>query len=121
MAYNNKSKENLIPFKKGFDSRRQVGRKVGSLNRCTVIKTLLNNNISPDMIFSPTTKERLRGMSDRSYLEAITMTLINQSLDGSHQAANILLRELRKIDEEEPSAMFNGANEIKIVVVNPDE
>ena len=121
MSYNEKSKANLKPFNKGYDSRRQNGRKKDSLNRRTIIKSLLNDDLPPDMIFSPATKERVRGMNGKSYLEAITMTLINQSLDGDHQASNILLRELRKIDEEDPSTPYSERKEIKILVINPDD
>ena len=120
MNYNEKSKANLVPFEKGYDPRRQIGRKKGSLNRRTIIKSLLNDDLSPDMIFSLPTRERIHCMSGKSYLEAITMTLINQSLDGNHQASNILLRELRKIDEEEPRMPFGEMRKIEIVVVDPE-
>ena len=114
--------ENLVPFRKGEDSRRQVGRKKGSLNMKTVMKTLLNEQATPDYIFSSGARERFRGMGDKTLLEAIALTLVNQSLCGNTQASNIILRELRKIEEKEPSSEFSrGIQDLIITVVNSRE
>ena len=115
--------ENLVPFKKGEDYRRQVGRKKGSLNTRTIIKTLLNENATPDVIFSDETRERFKNMKDKTLLEVITLTLINQSLGGNTQASNIIFRELRKIEEKEPNpeGFFGDHQEMKITVVNSKE
>ena len=122
MPYNEKSRANLIPFKNGEDRRRQIGRKKGSLNQRTVIKTILSEPMSPNMIFSPATRERLYNMRDKTYLEAITMTLVNQSLNGNHQASNILLRELRKAEEAEPKkSEIDEMRDIRITVVDSRE
>ncbi len=122
MAYNSKSLDNLVPFRKGEDSRRQQGRKKGSLNRRTVIKQLLSDQITPELIFSQDTRERLKGMGDKTYLEALTMTLINQGLNGDSQASNILLRELRKLEDEEPKgAFFQDTTDLQITVISSGE
>lgn len=122
MAYNEKSKENLVPFRRGNDPRRQRGRKKGSLNQGTVIKQLLAEEISPDLIFSPATRERLENMNGKTYLEAITMTLINQGLNGDSQASNILMRELRKTEDKEPKTMSaQEKQDIRITVVDSRE
>ena len=42
MSYNEKSRENLVPFRKGEDSRRMRGRRKGSLNQTSVIKRMLD-------------------------------------------------------------------------------
>ena len=88
----------------------------------TVIKTLLNEQATPDYIFSSGARERFRDMGDKTLLEAIALTLVNQSLCGNTQASNIILRELRKIEEKEPNSEFSrGIQDIKITVVNSRE
>ena len=122
MSYNEKSRENLVPFRKGEDDRRMRGRRKGSLNQTSMIKRMLSENIAPEMIFSPTTRDRFKNARNSTYMKALTLTLINQGLNGDTQASNILLRELRKSEEKEPRAILSDAPpKIEIVAINSRE
>lgn len=117
---NQRSLENLKPFTGKNDPRRQNGRKKGQVNRATVIKRLLAEDIDPRLIFSPTTRERAGKMRGRSYLEAITYTLMNQALNGEAQAANILYRELRDVEKQD-RRMSMEQEPLEITIVNSRE
>jgi hypothetical protein len=123
MEYQNRT-PNLKPFKKGYDSRRQVGRKKGSINRKTAIKDILASDLELDMMFLPNARaaaEQLGG--DKSVIEAITYSLVNQAMGGNPQAAHILLREKRHIEDKEPdeNSFFASREPITFEVVYTDE
>lgn len=122
MSYNEKSRENLVPFRKGEDSRRMKGRRKGSINQASLIKQMLSENMDPDMIFSATVRGRFKNITGKTYMSAVTTTLINQSLEGNTQATNLLLRELRKYEEKETRGFFaNNPHKIQFVTVNSRE
>ena len=120
MAYNEKSRENLKPFTGPNDPRRQNGRKKGQINRKTAICNLLNQEIDPRFLINDKARERLRELKGKTCLEAILYTLTNQALGENTRASDIILRELRHIEKEDPPfAPFR--RDIQISVVNSDE
>lgn len=122
MSYNEKSRENLVPFRKGEDSRRMRGRRKGSRNQTNIIKQMLSEGIDSNMLFSPSTREKFGGVKDITYMKALTLALINQGLDGDTQASNILFRELRKTEEKESKTFLpDEPMQIKIVTVSSRE
>ena len=119
MSYNERSRENLVPFRKGEDSRRMKGRRKGSLNQISIIKRMLDEEINPDMIFSADIRNRFDNITGKTYMSAIATTLINQSLEGNTQATNLLLRELRKYEEKETGQKFQDKpSQIQFVTIN---
>ncbi|MBQ1387361.1 hypothetical protein IIY68_01015 [Candidatus Saccharibacteria bacterium] len=120
MAYNEKSRENLKPFTGPNDPRRQNGRKKGQINRKTAIRNLLNQEIDPRFLINDKARERLKELKGKTCLEAILYTLTNQALGENTRASDIILRELRHIEREDPpSVPFR--RDIQISVVNSDE
>lgn len=114
----NKQLTNLKPFIGGDDPRRQNGRKKGQINRKTAIKKLLEQEIDPKMLIVSNNGEFLEDLKDKTYIEAIIYTLINQAINKDVRASDLLLRELRYIDDKYPSNLaFN--RDIKIEIVNP--
>lgn len=113
---NQRSLDNLKPFTGADDPRRQNGRKKGSVNRRTVIRELLSSEVEPNLLFNKETQARFKDMKNKSYLEAVTLTLLNQALNGEAQASNILLRELRDIERGEVTSFVEQPN-IEITVV----
>lgn len=120
MAYNEKSRENLKPFTGPNDPRRQNRRKKGQINRKTAICNLLNQEIDPRFLINDKARERLKELKGKTCLEAILYTLTNQALGENTRASDIILRELRHIEKEDPPfAPFR--RDIQISVVNSDE
>ena len=112
--------QNLKPFTGGDDPRRQNGRKVGSLNRATIIKEILAHQVEPQKMLSLKAKHLCEAVgSHRSYFEAIVYSLINRSLEGDSRASDALLRATERIEAEEPSDFFS-TQEIQITIVNPE-
>lgn len=108
---------NLKPFTGVDDPRRQNGRKKGQINRKTAIRKLLEQEIDPKLLLGSGDGEFLSGLKDKTYLEAIIFTLINQAINKDTRASDLLLRELRYVDDNDPAeSPFN--RDIKIEVVN---
>ena len=112
-----KQLSNLKPFTGAGDDRRQNGRKKGQINRKTAIRKLLSQEINPKLLINSNNGEYLENLKGRTYLEAVIMTLINQALAKDTRASDLLLRELRYVDDEiPPDSPFN--RDIKIEIVN---
>lgn len=112
-----KQLSNLKPFTGADDDRRQNGRKKGQINRKTAIRKLLSQEINPKLLINSNNGEYLENLKGRTYLEAVIMTLINQALAKDTRASDLLLRELRYVDDEiPPDSPFN--RDIKIEIVN---
>ena len=112
-----KQLSNLKPFTGADDDRRQNGRKKGQINRKTAIRKLLSQEINPRLLINSNNGEYLESLKGRTYLEAVIMTLINQALAKDTRASDLLLRELRYVDDEiPPDSPFN--RDIKIEIVN---
>lgn len=113
---NNKSMSNLKPFTGTNDPRRQNGRKKGQINRRTVIRNLLEQEINPRLLLNEKAQERAKNLTDTTYLEAILYTLANQAIGGDTRASDLLLRELRYIDHENPpEPIFKQGMKIEVV------
>lgn len=111
---------NLKPFTGADDNRRQQGRKKGQINRKTAIRRLLEQEIDPKLLLGSENGEFLAGLKDKTYLEAIIFTLINQAINKDTRASDLLLRELRYVDDKNPpDSPFN--RDIVITVVNSSE
>ena len=120
MAYNKKSRENLRPFTGPDDPRRQNGRKKGQINRKTTVRNFLNQEIDPRFLINDKARERSKELKGKTYLEAILYTLANQALGENTRASDIILRELRHIEKEDPpSVPFR--RDMQISVVNSNE
>ena len=102
MAYNDKSKQNLKPFTGAGDPRRQNGRKKGQINRRTAIRNLLTQEVDPRFLLDDKARGRAENLKGSTYLEAIIYTLTNQALGEETRASDLLLRELRQVDKENP-------------------
>ncbi|MDR0590977.1 MAG: hypothetical protein LBG75_00165 [Candidatus Nomurabacteria bacterium] len=107
---------NLKPFSKGYDSRRQRGRKKGSVNRKTVIQRILTGDIDPNMLLGSSAKRICEQIGNKSYLEALYFALLNLAMNGDAKAANTLLKELADAENKDPTDFYTD-NEIRIVVV----
>lgn len=113
----NQQSTNLKPFTGGSDPRRQNGRKKGQINRKTAIRKLLAQEIDPKLLLASNNGDYLDGLKGQTYLEAIIYTLINQAINRDTRASDLLLRELRYIDDKYlPESPFN--RDIKIEIVN---
>lgn len=99
---NENSLKNLKPFTGRNDPRRQNGRKKGQINRATVIRGLLQQEVDLNEIFTLAGREVAGRMRGKTYLECITLALMNRSLAGDTQASNIIFRELRDIEKNHP-------------------
>lgn len=120
MPYQEKSKLNLKPFTGANDPRRQNGRKKGQINRRTVIRELLTREIDPSLLLGESTRGWANNLSNRSYLEAVIYTLANQAIGGDTRASDLLLRELRYVDKENPPD-YPLNRDIKISVVQSSD
>lgn len=123
MSYNPKSLKNLKPYKKGeFSKSRQVGRKMGSVNRKTLVKQLMESELDPSQLLGETALrigERAKG---KTVYEAILMSLVNGALNLDVKSANALLKLIDKIDTEESrKPAWETDNRIEIEIVNPPE
>lgn len=97
-----KSIANLKPFTGVDDPRRQNGRKKGQINRRTAIRNLLAQEVDPRFILSEKAQGRAKNLKGSTYLEAILYTLANQAIGEDTRASDLLLRELRQVDKENP-------------------
>lgn len=99
---NNKSMANLKPFTGADDPRRQNGRKKGQINRRTAIRELLSQEIDPRLLLDDKAREKAKNLKGQTYFEAILHTLANQAIGEDTRASDLLLRELRHIEHEDP-------------------
>ena len=90
--------QNLKPFAKGFDERRQVGRKPGSRNVGAFVKNLLNNDL-PDVIgVNSEVKKLLANSQSNTMVAAIVFTLYQKAIGGDIRASKLLLDYLEKAE-----------------------
>ena len=122
MAYNEKSRENLRPFGGANDPRRQNGRKKGQINRKTAIRNLLSQEVDPRFLLDDKAKGRAEKLKGKTYFEAILYTLTNQALGEDTRASDVILRELRHVDKEDPEqSPFYQGGRFQIEVVHSDD
>ena len=94
--------DNLKPFRKGFDERRQQGRKKGSINRKTAVKRLLEAPVSLELALDQTARTYCSELKDKTFLEVLNIALLNRSLAGDTRVATLLLNILADAEEGEP-------------------
>lgn len=97
-----KSMANLKPFTGANDPRRQNGRKKGQINRRTAIRELLAQEVDPRLLLDDKARKKAEGLKGQTYLEAILHTLANQAIGEDTRASDLLLRELRHVEHEDP-------------------
>lgn len=107
---------NLIPFQKGYDSRRQNGRKTGSRNVSTVVKELLD--LEPSEITNDKIKSLVKKQNAKSVKEAILSVAIIKSLNGDIRTTQWLFSYLDIAENIDQLGLFNGG-EIQITVIDP--
>lgn len=107
--------ENLKPFQSGFDPRRQNGRKEGSRNTSTIVKDLLETELSD--IKSKKIKKLVEQYESRNIKEAIIFAMIERSLNGGLKAAEFLFK-YHDAEILTDNSVF-GARQIKIHIVDP--
>ena len=107
-------KDNLMPFKKGFDERRQNGRKKGSKNISTLVRALLETN--SEKLKSDSVKKLIQAHGSRTAKEAIILAVMQKALSGDIKATEWLFNYLDQQENSEGS-FFNG--DIKIEIIDP--
>lgn len=113
------NKSNLVPFSGKDDPRRQNGRKKGSKNLSTIVKELLEGNMS---LTEPINKEMKDYFSNSptTYKTAIVKAMIIKAINGDVRAANWVL-ECENRAEVNASAENSFFNKPEIIFqVIPD-
>lgn len=90
---NNKNNPNLKPWKKG-QSGNPNGRKVGSKNVSTIVRELLEQDASEQILTSSNIADLANGKST-SYAQAIVFAMLKKALTGNVQAACWLVEQQR--------------------------
>ena len=113
----NMESKNLRPFKKGYDERRQIGRKLGSKNISTIVNELLAKDL--DDFASEKIKKLISKYNSRTVRDAILAKTIELSLQGDLKASQWLFSYL-DLDEakQSPQSFFNQ-KELKIKIIEP--
>lgn len=110
--------DNLKPFKPGFDSRRQVGRKKGSVNRRTAVRELLENELSPKELLDPKAKLYYEHLKGKTGMDVLIAALYNMAVAGDTRAATLLLNIKA---EDEPSSFYDEPPVFEFRVVDSRE
>lgn len=108
--------ENLKPFQKGDDPRRQNGRKPGSKNISTIVKEILDADL--DEISDSEIKKLVQKTNSRTVKEAIVHTIIRKSLTGDIKATDWVCSYLENIESQSEPRFFDS-KEIEIRIVEP--
>lgn len=109
--------QNLIPFSKGPDPRRQNGRKPGSKNLTTLIKDMLDANI--DDISNPQIRKLLQEYNSKNIKEAIVSALIIKSIKKSDPRIAELLFKYTEYTENPANKSVLDDGKIEITIVEP--
>lgn len=105
---------NLIPFQKGYDPKRQNGRKKGSKNISTLVQNLLETDL--EKIKSSSVKKLIQNHGSANAKEAIILAMTQKALNGDIKATEWLFKFLEEKEVKEES-FFNG--DIKIEIIDP--
>ena len=109
------NEQNLNPFQKGYDPRRQKGRKEGSRNTSTVVKDLLETDL--EYIKNSQIRKLVEKYDSRTIREAIIGSMVEKALDGNLKTVQWLFDYMDK-DDLLANSPFT-ANRIVVEVVNP--
>lgn len=105
--------QNLVPFQKGYDSRRQNGRKKGSKNVSTIIKDLLETDFKK--IKNSSLKSKIEKQNSKTAKEAIISVIIQKALSGDIKSVEWLFSHIERNEPVEENNFFNRPIEITII------
>jgi hypothetical protein len=105
--------ENLQPFHPGPDSRRHPGRKPGSKNTSTIVKNLLETELSD--IKSKKVRKLVEQYDSKNIKEAIIYAMVERSLNGGLKATEFLFKYLDAEMLLDNSVFSAGSIEIHVV------
>ena len=118
MGKENKRYSNLTPFTGVNDPRRQNGRRKGSKNIATLVRSILDEDIDPSLIHSESLKELLaKNNSPMSYMEAIVQSQMLKAAGGDIRAAEWVVEQSDKAPD--PDSFFSKTNIVFHVVPPP--
>ena len=106
------SQSNLVPFQKGYDERRQNGRKRGSKNISTIVKEILETDF--ENIESESLKKLIQKQNYRTAKEAIVSVITQKALEGDLKSAEWIFKYIDQ-DEAENRSFFEKPLQITIV------
>lgn len=106
---NNKDYPNLKTWKKG-QSGNPAGRKVGSKNVSTIVRELLEQDASEQLLISNNIADLANG-KPTSYAQAIVLAMLKKALTGNVQAACWLTEQqtLSNASETNENGLFNSS------------
>lgn len=113
---NNKKYSNLKPWQPG-QSGNPAGRKVGSKNVSTIVRELLEQDASEQLLISNNIADLTNG-KPTSYAQAIVLAMLKKALTGNVQAACWLTEQqtLSNASELGETGLFNTSKlQIEIV------
>lgn len=109
--------QNLIPFSKGPDPRRQKGRKPGSKNIATLIKEMLDADLED--VSNSEIKKLLQKSDSRNVKEAIVSALIIKTIQKSDPRTAELLFKYTEYTENPANKSVLDDGKIEITIVEP--
>ncbi len=113
---NNKKNPNLKPWQPG-QSGNPAGRKIGSKNVSTIVRELLEQDASEQLLTSSNIADLVNG-KPTSYAQAIVLAMLKKALTGNVQAACWLVeqQELSYASETSENGLFHTSKlQIEIV------
>ncbi len=116
----NKNNQNLVPWKKG-QSGNPAGRKVGSKNVSTIVRELLEQDVSEQLLTSSNIADLTNG-KPTSYAQAIVFAMLKKALMGNVQAACWLVEQqgLSYASETSGNGLFQ-TSKLEIEIVTPKQ
>lgn len=117
---NNKKNPNLKPWQPG-QSGNPAGRKVGSKNVSTIVRELLEQDASEQLLISNNIADLANG-KPTSYAQAIVLAMLKKALTGNVQAACWLTEQqlLSNASKTGENGLFN-ASKLQIEIVPPKQ
>lgn len=109
---NDKNYPNLKPWQPGT-SGNPTGRKPGSRNVSTIVRELLEQDIDDNFPMSERIAQVING-KDKSYVEALVISMIKKAIDGDVRAATWLVEQQKGSSSSE--GLFNASKLVVEVV-----
>lgn len=110
--------DNLKPFKKGFDPRRNIsGKPAGTLNWSTIVKNLLEDEDLADKVIAKK-PGWWSDLPNKNFANAIGVAMLSRAVSGDEKAAK-WVRETgfgNKLDitsGEKPISILGGLTDIR--------
>jgi hypothetical protein len=116
----NKNNPNLKPWKPG-QSGNPAGRKVGSKNVSTIVRELLEQDVSDQLLTSSNIADLTNG-KPTCYAQAIVLAMLKKALTGNVQAACWLVEQQRLsyTSETSQNGLFQ-TSKLEIEIVTPKQ